>query len=356
MRTTLLLLAALLVPGCSDEDKDVSITILDGTDFSTLEQIAAPPSRSIATLGNGRSTSLVSVTDARTSAVTLLDAQDDGFVRHSYSGPPDRGVATADLEGDGVQEVLVLGNGHLVVYRLDSSRELELAGTYEAFADRAFAVGDLDNDSIPDVVSVGNGLSGGIVEVRMNVSGALAAPVTYESGLMPTGVAVADLNADGMADIAVANLESSSITILWATATGFFQREDIPSVGGAHEVLPVDLDDDGDQDLVIAGLSKLDYLFNAGDASFESHMLALPAVGGEPWAVAELRNPDGSLAIVGTDANDASIWVSSRATGFVPMSRGMGIAPVPIALAVGDVNGDGTPDIVVGSYGVAPTL
>lgn len=352
------MLSTLAFAGCSDQSAglyNTSITVIDGSNFSKVERFAAPPARAVAMFNGQTSKFLVTVSDVADESVVLLSPHAGAFSAHSYQAPAARGVVAADLDLDGGDEILVVGSGTLGLYRQGASPGLTLATTYDSFADRSIVVANIDGDAFPDIVSVGAVATGGIVEIRKNLSGVLSSPETYDCGLLPSSVAVTDFNNDGVVDIVVANMQSSSLTILWGTTDGTFQRQDVLTVGGPHGIAAADLDGDGFADLVVAGGTEVALLHGGSAGAYEAARFPLPSRG-EPGALAAFGVENGKPCVVGTDALNGSIWMMSSATGYAPKVIGTGTAPVPIALVVGDLTGDGIPDIIVGSYGVAPTL
>ena len=76
-------------------------------------------------------------------------------------------------------------------------------------------VGDFNRDGKADVVITNNGEGYSTVSVFLgNGNGTFQPGVTYATGGAPSAVAVADLNADGILDLAVANEFDSTITYL----------------------------------------------------------------------------------------------------------------------------------------------
>jgi hypothetical protein len=143
---------------------------------------------------------------------------------------------------------------------------------------------------------------------------AFSAPVMYPTGAAtvpgPYAVAVADFNGDGAADLAVANClgNPSSIAILVNNGNGTFQKPQTYAVKYAARAIGVgDFDGDKRPDVVVTGDNRVTVFLN-------------PAKGG--WKVGQdltLPAPAGTLG---------------QTAG---------------SLAVGDVNGDGRPDVAVTS-------
>ncbi len=131
------------------------------------------------------------------------------------TGNDPRAVVTADMNGDGVLDILVTNNDSRDVTVL-----LGAAGTFTSLgefdtgtAPEALAVGDMDGDGDVDVVTANR--EGDNISVLLNDgTGMLGAAANTSTGNAPVGVAVADLNGDGMLDIVTANQEGDSLTVL----------------------------------------------------------------------------------------------------------------------------------------------
>ena len=103
--------------------------------------------------------------------------------------------------------------------------------------------------------------------------GAQFATVVIPTGGDPDAIAVADLNHDGAPDIAVANPESGTVTVLLGDGKGHFQKASGSPFAAGH--LPSDIgigdfNGDGHPDLLIANhqSSYLTLLLGEGHGSF----------------------------------------------------------------------------------------
>ena len=75
----------------------------------------------------------------------------------------------------------------------------------------------------------------------------------YAAARHPTHIAVQDLNADGVLDLAVSNSGSNTVSILLGYGDGTFRpRIDVPTTSGQTYVSIADLNADGRPDLVVA--------------------------------------------------------------------------------------------------------
>jgi hypothetical protein len=131
------------------------------------------------------------------------------------TGDDPRGIVAADMNGDGIPDLVVTNNDSRdVTVLLGGDGTLMSLGQFDTgIAPEALAVGDMDDDGDLDVVTANR--EGDNISVLLNDGGGmLGSPTNTATGNAPVGVAVADLNGDGMLDIITANQEGDSLTVL----------------------------------------------------------------------------------------------------------------------------------------------
>lgn len=225
----------------------------------------------------------------------------------------------------------------------------------------AVAVGDFNGDSKPDLVFANANLNSANVTVLLNSGGGIFAPAPgspFNAGHNPSAVVVADFNNDGKLDIAVTNVQDSSVTILLGNGSGGFTA----AGGGAiavgltpNAIAAGDFNNDGKMDLAVPDQAHANVviLLGNGDGTFAPAAGSPVACGNGPRAVAVGDfNGDGNLDLAVTNYLDATVTVLLGSGGGAfsqpsgsPFTTGRG----PDAVVIGDFNGDLKPDMAIAS-------
>jgi len=344
---------------------------------------------------------------AGTGTVGVLLGTGDGTfqtpVTYNSGGSFLNSVAVGDVNGDGALD-LVVTNGCANVGGGFCSAEGAVGvllgsgnGTFQPAVIRPsggfdqynsdVAVADMNGDGSPDLV-VMNGCSApcnpnlppqASVSILLSMSGGNFRPaVSYTSGgYFANSLAVADLNGDGKADVAVAHAcaattqigncpEQAPIGVLLGNGDGTLQPPIMYRSGGeiGRSVAVADLNGDGRPDLVtgncgptgcgsfVPARGVVGVLLGNGDGSFQ------PAVAygaGSYFAIAVADvDRDARLDVVtasfscppafGGGCVDVLLGNGDGSLGASAFyDRGIG----PLSTAAADVNGDGAPDVVV---------
>ena len=312
------------------------------------------------------------------------------------SGP--QAVATADFNNDGHLDLVTANRGdNTVSVLLGDGQGGFGAASHFAATSYAFAVGDFNNDGNLDlatarsagvsvrlgngdgtfqppvhtglpnlwrlsmaaadfnadgkmdlVVSSGDPIGSGEGRVELLLgdgAGGFAASDVYVEVGHPV-LAVADLNADGIPDVAMADEWGTSVllgngdgTLVWCSV----------SYGSPRAVAVGDFTGDGIPDLVTGG-QTVDVLPGIGDGTFATAIRNdANGVVETPAAVADF-NGDGKLDVITTGAGSASVLLG-RGDGTLTPPLDLAAGSSPAAVAVGDFNADARPDVAAANPG-----
>ena len=200
--------------------------------------------------------------------------------------------------------------------------------------------------------------------------------INFTTGTLPYAIATGDLDGDGKVDLVVVNANDNTVSVLFNTASpgnidaaSMMGKVDFATGTAPKSVTVLDMDNDGKLDIVVVnadnnaatGSNTVSVLRNRAvsgaitPASFEPHVDFTAGSFATPYnmAVGDMNRdgkPDiivanllkGTLGILGNASTPGSINSSS----FSPMQE-FGAGMYPRYLAVGDLDGDNMPDIAV---------
>jgi hypothetical protein len=215
----------------------------------------------------------------------------------SYATSPQaNGVAVADLDGDGDQDVVTAdgcsfppGAGNIGVFMGDGAGAFSgPTYLYDGPWFLAVALADFNGDGKPDLAACRH--YDDLVSVALgDGAGGFGALTDFATGDYPSRVVTGDFNGDGTPDLAVSEgLATSAGVLLGDGAGGFGPRADYAVVGAPWGITTGDFNSDGRLDLATAGMSNgsADVILGDGAGTFGAPTaLSIPG-GFRLWAIA----------------------------------------------------------------------
>ncbi|QDU61709.1 FG-GAP repeat protein [Planctomycetes bacterium Pan216] len=365
--------------GDLDGDGDLDVAIHDGYQLTVAENIGLHKSATFpGSLANQQISSI-----AQKGPITWVDLDSDGMLDvigpgsvpgelafyqqtgygYGYGGFSGStlanfaqgfsGLATSDLDGDGVMEIVVAApDGAWIIEENAGSFDKTLAASDGGIGYTQVALGDLDEDGWLDLV-IGDD-AGGIRVSLSDGSGRFSSALNYGGGSGSiTSLDVVDLDGDGNLDVIWSD-SSGGIGWRLGAGDGTVSGSSVGSVAGpVRDVHGVDIDGDGDTDIV-ATVPDFDGVILIENQGAGSYAGPYSLIGGGSFKPSQIDvadiDLDGDLDIVGLASDlgqDDTIVLYENNQGYfhpVPTEVMTGL-PRGRDLALADVDGDGDLDV-----------
>jgi hypothetical protein len=274
-------------------------------------------------------------------------------------------LLTADFNGDGIPDLVILGSGISVLLG-NGNGTFTAAPNPSSDLPGAIAVGDFNGDGIPDM-AVAPAFDEGNSEVLLGRGDGTFTIVNGNFGIgngtsTSNSIAAADFNGDGKLDLVQTCASDDDqpcnyLLIQFGNGDGTFMQP--PAVfiafefSGSQSMAVGDFNGDGKPDLAVtnSGANGVSVFLNGENGL--SAVAASPATGDSPTSIAAADfNGDGKLdlAVANSGSNNVTILLGNGDGTFTAAASPV-TGTAPNSLAVGDFNGDGVPDLAVANGG-----
>jgi hypothetical protein len=306
----------------------------------------------------------LAVANSATNYVSVLLGNGEGTFQPAVSytvGSNPTWVAVGDFTGTGKLDLAVANNGSNKVSVLlgNGDGTFKTAVNYAAgISPQSVVVGDFNGDGKLDLAVTNNFIPGGLCVLLGNGDGTFQEPALLYSGpglSSPYGAAVGDFNGDGKLDLAVANSGSTNVSVLLGNGDGTFKTAVNYGAGTLPWSVAVgDFNGDGWPDLVVAsfGSNNVSVLLNNADGTGTFQTAVPYGAGTNPTAVAVADlNGDGTLDLAVADNGGGVSVLLGNGDGTFQTAVNYGAGSYPHGVAVGDFTGDGRMDLAVANFG-----
>ena len=369
-----------LAVGVSNSATGLSVLLSTGAgDFSTLQFHSAPNAPALSALvavdvnGDGSPDLVYLASNDTEGEVKVLLNNGQGVFRSgkaAFLESCNAGLATADLNGDGIPD-LVVGCDALIAVLFGQSAGTFSKPVYYVLGNSGpVAIADFNNDGIQDVAGVGFGIS----LLLGTGGGAFDSSRAFALSSNPTGLVAADVNRDGNLDLIVSNNRavSPTISVFYGAGDGTFGNPDQYPANEPGPLAIGDFNRDGIHDIAFAGHNSVGVLPGNGDGSF-GYAVYSPCASCQGTLLAGDFNGDGvpdlltfqliedEMVVVtlkgngdGTFGSPVAVMLpgvlnqsASASAAFLADFRNNGILDIVIGADLGDAyialgNGDGT--------------
>jgi hypothetical protein len=195
-----------------------------------------------------------------------------------------------------------------------------------------------------------------VTAVVTNAGAASAQPLQLAADQFPStpgarGIVAADFDRNGWIDLAHANFGSNTVTILLnqrRSDPAFVRAMDVPVGAGPFDVTSGDFNRDGIVDLAVANADAHTISILTGRSSGGFTRVDLPAPRG-PRGIDAAHVNDGriDLIVTGWESGTVQVLMGNDAGGFATGPAFSGYAPHPQGVDTADFNRDGHPDLVI---------
>jgi VCBS repeat protein len=314
--------------------------------------------------------------DTGTISMLLGTGQGSQFVPTTTfaAGASPESIVTGDFDSDGRQDLAVANqwSSDVSVFLGNGDGTFGSQTRFQGpVAPVSVAIGDFNADGRLDLVTANQTLAEyglGATVLLGRGDGTFDAGLSFETGDLPTSVAVGDFNADDRQDVVVTNSYSSDFSILLGQGDGILQPQKVLPTGQyPSSVIVGDFNADGRQDLAVSNsirdASPVGGVPDPSPTGTLSVLLGSPqelfgmarfGVGGEPFASAQGDfNSDGrpDLAVANHRTEDVSILLGAGQGLFEQETRFSAGGGTLGSIAAGDFNADGIQDLAVSRTG-----
>jgi hypothetical protein len=221
----------------------------------------------------------------------------------------------------------------------------------------AVALWDANGDGIIDYLAVTNACGNNVTVLKGDGSGGFSVIGTYDVGDSPVAIAAAELHGTGQMDLITVNSNSDSIAVLDGLGGGTFNQARFFQSGGdksaPNGLAIIDFSGHGPLDLVVSNNFTFDVSVLRGDGNGNFSAPRAFVADHQPLAVATGQFdsdgiPDVVTANVGGQLESAAVLLG-RSDGTLTGVENV-IPPQPTgATTAGDVDNDGLPDLIATS-------